>query len=51
MVTARAMASDIKTGLDAGVDDYITKPFDPQDLLDRVGKLLKAKNKKSRGRK
>lgn len=41
MVTARAEASDIVAGLDAGADDYLSKPFDPQVLVARVRALLR----------
>jgi DNA-binding response OmpR family regulator len=40
MLSAKAQASDVQAGLDLGVDDYVTKPFDPLELLDRVGALL-----------
>ena len=39
-VTARAQSSDVERGMELGVDDYITKPFDPLDLIDRVNTLL-----------
>jgi DNA-binding response OmpR family regulator len=40
LLSARAQVSDVRAGLDAGADDYVTKPFEPLDLLDRVNKLL-----------
>jgi two-component system cell cycle response regulator len=33
MVSAKAMPSERQQGLDAGADDYVTKPFDDADLL------------------
>lgn len=39
-VTARAQSSDIERGMELGVDDYVTKPFDPLDLIARVNTVL-----------
>ena len=43
IVSAKAQRSDLAEGEEAGVDEYVTKPFDPQDLLDTVAKVLKRK--------
>jgi DNA-binding response OmpR family regulator len=40
MVTARAQGFDLARGAEIGVDAYITKPFDPADLVRRVRKLV-----------
>ncbi|THU39534.1 response regulator [Niastella caeni] len=38
--TASAEKSEIKKGLDAGANDYITKPFDADDLVQLIVKYL-----------
>jgi len=40
MLTAKGQESDKIKGLEVGVDEYITKPFSPQDLLDRARDLI-----------
>ena len=41
LLSAKAMTDDVRAGLDAGADDYITKPFEPLELVERVNKLLR----------
>ena len=41
LLSARAQDMDIRDGLDIGANAYLTKPFDPVELLDVVGRLLK----------
>jgi DNA-binding response OmpR family regulator len=44
MLTARDTKGDVIKGLNAGADDYITKPFDEKELLARVNALLRRQN-------
>jgi adenylate cyclase len=44
LVTAKADTRDIVTGLEAGGDDYLTKPFEHAALLARVRSLLRIKD-------
>ena len=41
MLTARVQQKDRIRGLDAGADDYLPKPFDPDELLARVRAVLR----------
>ena len=36
MLTAKSQLSDIETAFKAGADDYLTKPFDPESLNERI---------------
>ena len=40
LLTARAQDADVQQGFDAGADDYIRKPFSPQELRTRVQAIL-----------
>jgi DNA-binding response OmpR family regulator len=40
LLTARAQPRDVATGFESGADDYITKPFSPQELQIQVATLL-----------
>ena len=43
MLTARADDADKVNGLDAGADDYLTKPFSPRELMARIRAVLRRK--------
>lgn len=40
LLTARVQEADVAQGFDAGADDYLTKPFSPQELQARVQAIL-----------
>ena len=40
LLTARVQESDVARGFEAGADDYIKKPFSPQELRARVQAIL-----------
>ncbi len=41
LLTARSAEADKVAGLDAGADDYVTKPFSPKELLARIKAVLR----------
>ena len=43
LITAKADTSDVVVGLEAGADDYLTKPFEQAALVARVRSLLRLK--------
>jgi DNA-binding response OmpR family regulator len=50
MVTARADTHDVVAGLEAGADDYVTKPFQPKELSARIRALLRRARSGESGR-
>jgi two-component system, OmpR family, phosphate regulon response regulator PhoB len=49
MLTARGDEPDKVAGLDAGADDYITKPFSPKEMLARIRAVLRRRAPESVG--
>lgn len=45
MLTARTAATDRIAGLDTGADDYLAKPFDPEELVARIRAVLRRAGK------
>jgi DNA-binding response OmpR family regulator len=48
LLTARTRGIDVELGLAAGADDYVTKPFSPELLAQRVAALLQIAAQKTR---
>jgi len=42
MVTTRNMKQDIVAAMRAGVNNYVTKPFDPKTIKEKIDKVLAA---------
>ncbi len=41
ILTAKGQEQDRETGLKEGADDYVTKPFSPRELVEKVRKVMK----------
>ena len=39
LISARTRPADLEQGAEAGADDYVIKPFDPDDVVDAVRRL------------
>ena len=48
MITAMSEKSDIVKGLNIGADDYISKPFDEEELIARIEAVLRRRTKQVR---
>ncbi len=40
LLSAKAQKNEVQQGLEMGADDYITKPFDPLELIDRLNAVM-----------
>ncbi len=50
LLTARGEATDRIVGLEIGADDYVTKPFEPRELVARIRSVLRRAGGKAAGR-
>ena len=51
LLTARDAGSDVVSGLDAGADDYLNKPFSPAELVARIRRRLRPAETPKKGKK
>jgi len=45
MLTALAQRSDVERAVELGVDGYLTKPFEPSDLLQKISEILSGRSR------
>jgi DNA-binding response OmpR family regulator len=45
LLSAKAQMVDVQRGFELGADDYVTKPFDPIELIDKVTALAAARRR------
>ncbi|HEX2957972.1 MAG TPA: response regulator [Chitinispirillaceae bacterium] len=43
IVSSKRLEKDVISGLSLGVDEYLVKPFSPEELITRIGRLVKKK--------
>ena len=44
LLSAKAQSGDVRAGMELGADDYVTKPFEPIDLVERVKQLVERRS-------
>jgi DNA-binding response OmpR family regulator len=45
ILSAKGQESEVRTGIEAGADDYILKPFSPDQLTERIKTILAKKDR------
>lgn len=48
MLSSRSLEKDVVTGFDFGANDYLVKPFKPEELVTRLKRILKATQQRDR---
>ena len=49
LLSAQALAAEVAEGYSAGAVDYVTKPFDPDDLVERIQMVLDGRHGQATG--
>lgn len=49
MLTARTDLTDLVVGLETGADDYVTKPFEPRELVARIHAVRRRSQERAKG--